>query len=72
MGIINEFIGQYGMTIIYTILTAIAGAVATLIKKKYDEWANGKIKKETVQTVVYAVQQLYTDLDGSEKEGKSC
>lgn len=68
---ITNFISQYGMAIAYAVLTAIAGAAAAFVKKKYNEWANTKTKKEVVKTVVMAVQQLYKDMDGDEKKQKA-
>ena len=68
---LTSFISQYGMAIAYAALTAIAGVVAAFAKKKYNEWANTKTKKEVVKTVVMAVQQLYKDLDGDEKKKKA-
>jgi len=68
---ISNFISQYGMAIAYAVLTAIAGVVAAFAKKKYNEWANTKTKKEVVKTVVMAVQQLYKDMNGDEKKQKA-
>lgn len=59
------------MAIAYAVLTAIAGVVAAFAKKKYNEWANTKTKKEVVKTVVMAVQQLYKDMNGDEKKQKA-
>jgi len=57
-----------------TIITAIAGAVASAlgyiglkIKGYVEEKYNIHIKKETVETCVKAVEQLYHDLQGCEK-----
>ena len=71
MNVIKTFLDQYLMTIIYAALTAIVGALGAIIKKKYTEWADSKTKKDVVKTVVYAVQQLYKDLDGEEKKKKA-
>lgn len=61
-------------SIILTIVTAIGAAIATIIKDKYQEFKdkeieekNLAIKKETVETCVKAVEQIYSDLHGEEK-----
>ena len=60
--------------IFQTIITAIAGAIAGAlgyiglkIKGYVEEKYNIHIKKETVETCVKAVEQLYHDLQGPEK-----
>ena len=57
-----------------TLITAIAGAVAGAlgyvglkIKEYAEEKYNIHIKKETVETCVKAIEQLYHDLQGCEK-----
>lgn len=67
MKIITEFIDSYGLTIMYAILTAIAGFIATKIKAIYESKVNDEKKKRVVETCVKAVEQLYNSLSGSEK-----
>lgn len=67
MSIINEFITTYGATILYTILTAIAGYIGIAVKNLYEKYVNDKTKKDVVKTCVKAVEQIYTDLHGEEK-----
>lgn len=62
-----EFINQYGTTILYTILTAIAGYIGLWVKSLYTKYINDKTKKDVVTTCVKAVEQLYKDLHGEEK-----
>ena len=62
-----EFINQYGMTILYALLTGIAGYVGIFIKSLYTKHINDKTKKDVVKTCVQAVEQLYKDLHGEEK-----
>ena len=57
-----------------TLITAIAGAVATMLgyiglklKSLVEEKLNIHIKKETAELCVKAVEQLYHDLQGPEK-----
>lgn len=67
---IEEFIAEYGSTIIYTILTALIGAIGIIIKNIYQKFANDRTKKAVVKTCVLAVEQLYKNLDGSSKYEK--
>lgn len=68
--IINEFVASYGTTILYTILTAIAGYVGIAVKNLYAKYVDNKTKKDVVKTCVRAVEQIYTDLHGEEKLNK--
>ena len=64
MSILNEFITNYGSTILYTILTAIAGYLGIVVKNLYTKFINDKTKKDVVKTCVKAVEQIYVDLHG--------
>lgn len=70
MNFVNEFISMYGTTILYSILTAIAGYIGIVVKNLYEKYINDKTKKDVVNTCVRAVEQLYTDLHGQEKLDK--
>lgn len=70
MNIFNEFIANYGVTILHTVLTAIAGYVGIIVKNLYTKFINDKTKKDVVKTCVKAVEQIYTDLHGEEKLDK--
>lgn len=70
MSILNEFIATYGTTILYSILTAVAGYIGIVVKNLYEKYINDKTKKDVVNTCVRAVEQLYTDLHGQEKLDK--
>ena len=67
MTMLEEFISQYGTTILYAILTAIAGYLGTIAKNLYEKYVNDQTKRAVAKTVVTAVEQLYSDLDGSHK-----
>lgn len=67
----TEFINQYGVTILYTILTGIFGFVGICIKNLCQKYINDKTKKDVVVTCVKAVEQLYKDLHGPEKYDKA-
>ena len=71
MEIIKEFINSYGMTILYSVITAIAGYIGIVLKNLYKKYADDKTKKAVAKTVVSAVEQLYKDLHGEEKYQKA-
>lgn len=71
MELIKEFISVYGTTILYSILTAIAGYLGIVVKNLYKKYINDKTKKDVAETVVKAVEQLYKDLHGEEKLQKA-
>lgn len=70
MEIFKEFVAQYGTTILYAALTAIAGYIGIAIKRLYEKICNDKTKRSIVRTCVRAVEQLYVDLHGEEKYDK--
>jgi len=67
MDFIRDFINTYGATILYTILTALAGYIGIVVKKVYTKYVNDKTKQDVVKTCVRAVEQIYTELHGREK-----
>lgn len=71
MEFIKEFISVYGTTILYSILTAIAGYLGIVVKNLYTKYINDKTKKDVAETCVKAVEQLYKDLHGEEKLQKA-
>ena len=70
MKLINEFVSNYGMTILYSVITAIIGYIGVALKNLYAGYINDKTKKDVVKTCVGAVEQLYKDLHGAEKFNK--
>ena len=62
-----EFINQYGTTILYTIVTAVASYIGVVIKNLYTKYINDKTKQDVAKTVVKFVEQVYKDLHGDEK-----
>lgn len=62
-----EFINQYGMEILYTIITAIAGYIGIVIKNLCTKYINDKTKAAVAKTAVQYVEQVYKDLHGEEK-----
>lgn len=71
MEFLKEFISVYGTTILYSVLTAIAGYVGIVVKNLYQKYINDKTKQDVAKTVVQAVEQMYKDLHGDEKLQKA-
>lgn len=71
MELLKEFINEYATTILYAIVTAIAGYIGIVVKNLYQKYVNDKTKKAVAKTVVNAVEQLYKDLHGQEKYDKA-
>ena len=62
-----EFINQYGMEILYTVIMGIAGYIGIVIKNLVTKYINDKTKRDVAKTVVQFVEQVYKDLHGEEK-----
>jgi LL-H family phage holin len=71
MRIANDFLSQYGMIFIYTLLTAVFGFLGAKLKKILENREDENTKEKVVRTCVKAVEQLYKDLDGPEKLQKA-
>lgn len=71
MELFNQFIAEYGTTILYAVITAIAGYLGIVFKNLYTKYINDKTKKDVVRTCVEAVEQIYKDLHGEEKFNKA-
>ena len=71
MEFIKLFISEYGTTILYAVLTALAGYIGIFAKKLYAKYVNDKTKQAVAKTVVQAVEQIYKDLHGEEKLNKA-
>jgi len=71
MELLNEFISTYGTTILYSVLTAIAGYLGIVVKNLYTKYINDKTKQDVAKTCVKAVEQIYKDLHGEEKLQKA-
>lgn len=67
MDIFAEFMAEYGTTILYTLITTIAGAVGIVVKNLYEKYINDQTKKSVAETCVKAVEQIYHNLNGEEK-----
>jgi len=64
---IMEVIQSNIIQIIGAILVGIASFIGTKIKMLYEEKINDDTKRKVVKTVVEAVEQIYSDLNGAEK-----
>ena len=71
MELFSEFITTYGATILYSILTAIAGYLGIVVKNLYTKYINDKTKQDVAKTCAKAVEQIYKDLHGEEKLQKA-
>lgn len=66
-----EFINEYGTTIMYAIITTIAGYIGIVVKNLYQRYINDQTKRDVVKTVVRGVEQIYKDLHGEDKFNKA-
>ena len=66
-----DFISAYGPSILYAIITAIAGYIGVVVKNLYKKYIDDKTKKDVANTVVQAIEQIYKDLHGEEKLNKA-
>ena len=62
-----EFINEYGMEILYAIITAVAGYVGIVVKNLCTEYINDKTKRAVAKSAVQFVEQVYKDLHGEDK-----
>ena len=62
-----EFVNQYGMQLLYAIITGIAGYVGIVIKNLCTKYINDKTKAVVAKNAVQFVEQVYKDLHGEEK-----
>lgn len=67
----NEFLSTYGMEILGTVLTALAGYLGVVITNLCQKYLNDKTKQDVAKTCVKAVEQIYKDLHGEEKFNKA-
>lgn len=63
----GEFINQYGLEIMYMIVTAIVGYVGIVLKNLCAKYINDKTKQSVARSAVQFVEQVYKNLHGEEK-----
>ena len=66
-----EFFADYIMEILGIVVSAFAAWLGVTLKNLYTKPINPQIKKDVVNTVVEAVEQIYKDLHGDEKLAKA-
>lgn len=71
MSTITSFLCDYGSTIVYALLTAIAGFIGIQCTKCVEKLSNEKEKARVVEYAIKAVEQVYSDLHGEEKKNKA-
>lgn len=62
-----EFINEYGMQLLYAVVTAIAGYVGIAVKRLFTKYINDKTKLDVAKCAVKYVEQVYKDLHGDDK-----
>lgn len=62
-----EFINQYGVQILYAIVTAVAGYVGIVVKNLCENYINDKTKRSVAKSAVQFVEQVYKELHGEDK-----
>ena len=67
MGLFEQFMSQFGIEIIGTLLLALAGALGLVFKNIATKYLNDKTKQSIAKVVVQGVEQVYKDLHGEEK-----
>lgn len=71
MDFILEIVNTYGLEIIGTILTALAGTLALALKNLATRYVNTKVMQDVARIVVQGVEQCYHNLGGPEKLAKA-
>ena len=71
MGLFEQFMSQYGIEIIGTLLLALAGTLGLIAKNLATKYLNDKTKQSVAKLVVQGVEQVYKDLHGEEKLNKA-
>ena len=62
-----QFINEYGMELLYVIITAIAGYIGIVVKNLVTKYLNDKTKQNVAKSAVKFVEQVYKDLHGEAK-----
>lgn len=62
-----EFINEYGLQLLYALVTAIAGYIGIVVKNLVKKYLDDKTKLSVAKIAVQYVEQVYKDLHGEEK-----
>ena len=68
---VKEFIALYGYELVHTFVIALFGFIGIAIKNRFKKHLDDKTKKEVAMTVVEAMEQMYSDLTGTERYEKA-
>lgn len=63
----KEWFAEYGFGVMASVVTALFSFFGLCIKNYIKKLNDNKVKKEDAETVVKAVEQMYSELSGSEK-----
>lgn len=66
-----EFLQNYLLEILATVITAVASFIGLTIKNAYTKYINTQTKKEIVKDTVNYIEQVYKDIHGEEKLSKA-
>lgn len=66
-----EFINEYGLELLYAIITAFAGYIGIAVKHLVKKYLDDKTKLAVAKTAVQYVEQVFKDLHGDEKLNKA-
>ena len=67
MQLFIDFVNQYGLAILYAVLTAFGAWLGSQAKTMYDRYITDKRAREIVEIAVKAVEQIYHACDGERK-----
>lgn len=70
MNIINQFISNYGLSILSIIITGLISYIGLGLKKVIHTLVIHKIKTESAEMVYHATEELYKNLNPKEKYTK--
>lgn len=62
-----EFINEYGMELLYAVITAFAGYIGIAVKHLVKKYLDDKTKLAVAKTAVQYVEQVFKDLHGEQK-----
>lgn len=62
-----EFINTYGMPLLYTAITAIAGFIGIFFKNMVNEFVKDKTKRKVIKDAVKYAEQAFKNLHGEDK-----
>lgn len=62
-----EFMNEYGLQLLYALITAIAGYIGIVVKNLVKKYLDDKTKLSVARIAVQYVEQVYKELHGEEK-----